>query len=89
MIAPDSEKLSSKGHHLFSTRFGPLDVHGSVENGLGYEDLVEYAETMEIAERTFHVLGLAFLIELKEDSKFEKDKSRLSLLKHTLSERGK
>ena len=38
-IKPDIESLASPGHHLLITRFGPLDLLGTIEKDLGYADL--------------------------------------------------
>ncbi|MDM8523977.1 hypothetical protein QUF80_11470 [Desulfococcaceae bacterium HSG8] len=88
-IRPDAESLGSQGHHLLITRFGPLDILGTIENGLGYTDLIGHTEDIQIENRTFRVLSLEYFIEIKEKSLFEKDRLRMSALKHTLNEREK
>ncbi len=88
-IKPDAEVLGSTGHHLLMTRFGPLDILGAIEKGLGYPDLIGHTEAIQIENRTFRVLSLEYLIETKEKSLFEKDRLRMSALKHTLNEREK
>ncbi len=88
-IKPDAEVLGSTGPHLLMTRFGPLDLLGTIEKGLGYTDLIGHTEDIQFENRTFQVLSLEYLIETKENSLFEKDRLRMSALKHTLNEREK
>lgn len=88
-IKPDAESLGPPGHHLLTTRLGPLDVLGTIENGLCYADLIGHTEEVQIENRTFNMLSLEYLIQIKETSLFEKDRMRMPVLKHTLNERKK
>lgn len=88
-IKPDAQTLGSTGHHLLMTRLGPLDLLGAIEKGLTFTDLIKHTQWVQTVERSFRVLSLEYLIAIKEDSLFEKDKLRMSALKHTLIEREK
>jgi len=88
-IKPDIESLASPGHHLLITRFGPLDLLGTIEKDLGYADLIGHSEDIQIENLTFRILSLEYLIEIKEETSREKDRLILPVLKHTLKERDK
>ncbi len=88
-LKPDPDSLASIGHHLLMTRFGPLDLLGSIENRMDYSDLMDRSEEVHIENMKFQVLSLQFLIESKEQSSREKDLLKLRILKHTLLEREK
>lgn len=88
-IKPDIESLSSPGHHLLITRFGPLDLLGTIEKDLGYADLVGHSEEIQIENMAFRILSLEYLVEIKEETSREKDRLILPILKHTLKEREK
>jgi hypothetical protein len=47
---PSQTDLSSPGHQLLMTRFGPLDVLGSIGKGRRYQDLLPHAAEMTIGE---------------------------------------
>lgn len=84
IIEPTAEHLSGKGHSLFTTRLGPLDVLATIEQGHSYEDLVGYAIEINFRGHTIRVLDLEMLIKLKKTSKDPKDNQRLPVLEETL-----
>ena len=88
-IKPDVESLASPGHHLLITRFGPLDLLGTIEKKLGYADLIGHSEEIQVENLAVHILSLEYLIEIKEETFREKDRLILSILKQTLKEREK
>ena len=88
-IKPDVESLASPGHHLLITRFGPLDLLGTIEKDLGYADLIGHSQGIQIENLAFRILSLEYLIEIKEETSREKDRLILPILKHTLKEREK
>ncbi len=86
-LRPNKTHLSSPGHQLLTTRYGPLDLLGSVGKGHSYEELLPHAIEMEIAsDLRVHVLALAKLIEVKEETAGEKDRATLPILRRTLEE---
>ena len=86
-IKPNSSYLSGPGHLKFITRFGPLDVLGSIGRGLTYADLLPHSVEMDIGEGIrVRVLNLETLISLKEDLGTEKDRAILPLLRQVLAE---
>ena len=88
-IRPDSESLASPGHHLLITRFGPLDILGSIEKALDYTGLIRHSEEILLEGRAFQLLSLEHLLEIKKDSPFEKDQMKLAILRQTLKEKRK
>jgi len=88
-LAPGESHLMAAGHNLLTTRFGSLDVLGTIGKGLGYEDLVGHSIDIQLATRRVTVLGLARLIEVKQDAGRAKDLAVLPTLKATLSENEK
>ena len=84
---PSQTDLSSPGHQLLMTRFGPLDVLGSIGKGRRYQDLLPHAAEMTIAEGIrIRVLNLETQIAVKEEIGQEKDIAALPLLRHALEE---
>ena len=88
IIEPKESDLSGKGHALFTTRLGPLDVLAVIEEGKTYEDLLAHIVEIEFRGHTLRVLDLKMLIKLKKNSKDPKDKQRLAVLEETLRQLG-
>ena len=86
---PKQDHLSSPGHQLLMTRFGPLDLLGTIGAGQSYPDLLEHSDEIEIGKMRLRVLSLEKLIEVKEELGSEKDKATLPVLRQTLLEKGK
>jgi hypothetical protein len=86
IITPTEKHLSAKGHSLFTTHFGPLDVLAVIEKGRSYQDLIEHTIKINFRGQTIRVLELETLIELKKSSQDPKEKFRLPILEETLSQ---
>jgi predicted nucleotidyltransferase len=84
LIKPKKDDLAGKGHALFSTRLGPLDILAVIEEGRSYKDLVDHTVKIDFRGHTLRVLDLKMLIQLKRTSTDPKDKQRLPVLKETL-----
>jgi len=84
VIEPKLGDLSGKGHALFTTRLGPLDVLAVIEEGRSYRDLLDHTVEIDFRGHTLRVLDLKMLIQLKRASRDPKDKQRLPVLKETL-----
>ena len=85
-LKPDFDALKGSGHMLLSTKFGPLDILGSIEKGLGYEELIDNVIEIDFHGHTLHVLNLETLIDLKQASTRVEDQQRLKILKETLAQ---
>jgi len=83
----DLNHLRTKGHKLATTDAGPLDVLGSINENLGYQDLIASADELEVAGHRIRVLSLEHLIELKRELGRPKDRAMLPVLEATLRER--
>ena len=86
-IKPNASYVSGPGHLNLITRFGPLDVLGSIGRGLIYADLLPRSVEQDIGDGVrVRVLNLKTLIALKEDLGTEKDRAILPLLRQVLEE---
>ncbi len=86
-LKPQLAHLASAGHNLLATRFGPLDLLGSIGNAHGYLDLLPHANSTDVGDgTTVRVLDLETLIAVKEEVAGEKDRAVLPILRRTLDE---
>jgi len=89
-IAPGESHLSSSGHLLLTTRFGPLDLLGAIGQGRGHGELLGRTVKMKVgAGLSVRVLDLATIIKVKEEAGKEKDRAALAVLRRTLEEKSK
>ena len=87
-LKPDVSHLASPGHQLLMTRFGPLDVLGTIGRSRGYDDLLPHAHEVEVGEGLrVWVLDLETLIAVKEEVGGEKDLAVLPIMRRTLEEK--
>src|ERR1019366_1812020 len=87
-LKPDASHLSSPGRHNLITNCGPVDVLGTIDRGLGYEDLLPHTVEMEIGGGArVRVLSLATIVALKEELGGEKDRAALPILRRTLEQK--
>jgi hypothetical protein len=84
-LRPGKPALLSTGHQNLLTKYGPLDLLGTIGNDLGYEELLPRSAEMLIADGVrVRILNLETLIEVKEQLNGEKDRAMLPILRHTL-----
>ncbi len=83
----DESHLRGTGHKLAITDAGPLDILGSINDSLRYEELVGDTEELEVAGQVVKVLSLRRLVELKRALARPKDLAMLPVLEATLRER--
>jgi hypothetical protein len=89
-LKPNASHLASAGHLNLITRYGPLDLLGTVGRNLGYLELLPLSSDLIIAPGIrIHVLGLETLIALKQELGGEKDLAMLPILRRTLEEKKK
>ena len=89
-LRPTESYLLSPGHQNLITRFGPLDLLGTIGRNLSYEDLLPHSVEMDIGEGIrIRVLDLETLIAVKEELGGEKDRAVLPTLRRTLEEKKK
>ncbi len=86
-LRPRLSHLAAGGHNLMATRFGPLDLLGSVGNAHTYPDLLPHTVEIVVGDGiTIRVLDLETLIAVKEETAGDKDKASLPILRRTLEE---
>ena len=75
-------------HHLnLLTRYGQVDLLGTIGQNLGFPDLLTHSNEMDIDEgMRVRVLNLETLISIKEQLASEKDIAVLPILRQTLRE---
>ena len=89
-LKPNASHLSSTGHLNLITRYGPLDLLGTIGRGLGYRDLIPHSIELNIGEGVrIRVLDLETIIALKEELAGEKDRAVLPILRRTLEQKRK
>jgi predicted nucleotidyltransferase len=85
----DKGHLRTRGHKLSTTTAGPLDILGSINDGVTYEDLIPTSDELEVAGCLVRVISLDDLVALKRKLARPKDLAMLPVLEATLRERKK
>jgi len=89
-MKPSPSRLASEGHQLLMTRFGPLDLLGTIGKGRDYNQLLHETVEMEIGPALkVRVSTLENLIKTKEETGQEKDRAALPVLRRVLEEKSK
>jgi len=84
-LRPDESHLAGGGHLNLLTRYGPVDLLGTIGNHLGYADLLAHSNEMDIGEGLrIQVLDLETIIAVKEQLGSAKDLAALPALYETL-----
>jgi hypothetical protein len=87
-LSPSESHLVSAGHQLLMTKFGPLDVLGTIGKARSYAELAPAAITTELEPGiTIRILNLETQIRVKEEVGAPKDLAVLPLLRRTLYEK--
>jgi hypothetical protein len=87
-LKPDFSHLASPGHQLLITRFGPLDLLGSIGAGHEYGELLSKSIPIRIgAGLAVPTLTLSAVIQSKEETGQDKDLAALPVLRRTLKEK--
>lgn len=85
-LVPGVSHLIGPGHQLLKTKHGDLDVLGTIEDTVIYDDV--FGDTIEVELAEIHVLAmeLARVIRAKESASRPKDLAVLPVLRATLAE---
>ncbi|MBN1607927.1 MAG: hypothetical protein JW940_14920 [Polyangiaceae bacterium] len=86
-LPPSASHLIGPGSQLLRVGVVDFDVIGCVDPGLGYDELVEATDVMDVLGYQVRVLKLEKLIELKRALPRPKDKLMLLYIEATLEER--
>ena len=86
-LRPGASHLTSSGHQMLMTKYGPLDVLGHIGRNHTYTDLINHSVELELADGLkIRVLDLETLITVKEEVGGEKDIAALPTLRSVLKE---
>lgn len=89
-LKPNASHLASGGHLNLITRYGPLDILGTIGRDLSYGDLLPHSVELDIGDGLrVQVLDLETIIAIKEELDGEKDRAVLPILRRTLDEKRK
>ena len=83
-LVPGPDALRGPGHQLLETRYGDLDLLGTIEDDLDYDALVPYTKVVRFHDHDVRLLSLAKIVEMKRRSPREKDRAGLPVLEATL-----
>jgi len=64
------------------TKFGPLDLLGTIGIGHDYDDLLKHTVELEVSGLRLHALDLETLIEIKKETINEKDNGGVKIIFH-------
>ena len=86
-LRPQASILLGPGHNLFDTRSGQLDCLGTIDDGLGYDELMSDSVMVDLGDGVHcRALRLQRLIEVKRRAGRPKDLAALPALIATLDE---
>ena len=81
-LKPELKNLANTGHHLLATKFGPLDVLGTIGIDDDYIMLEDHIEEVNISSgNAVRILNLETLITVKQKSARPKDNYMLEILR--------
>jgi hypothetical protein len=82
---PTAQLLEGEGHHLLTTRYGPLDVLGVIGKRRDFDALITKTRRRKLGNFFVSVLNLDTQIAVKEELGFRKDVAMLPTLRATLT----
>ena len=85
-IAPGESHLLGPGHQLLRTKHGDLDVLGTIDDTVVYEDVLGHTIEVEVSDFRVLALNLERVIQAKEFAGRPKDLATLPVLRATLAE---
>lgn len=88
-LRPNASHLEGPGHLLLETRYGVLDVLGTIEDSTTYDDVLSATELVDLGGFSVRVLNLERLLEVKKKLSRPKDQLMALQIEATLDERRK
>jgi predicted nucleotidyltransferase len=77
-LRPNESHLEGPGHLLLETRYGVLDLLGTIEEATTYDDLLSHSSWVDLDGFAVRVLSLERLLEVKR--KLDRPKDKLMVL---------
>jgi len=85
-LSPHESHLMGSGHQLLRTRLGDLDVLGTIDDDVTYDDVKDQTIEVDLGDARVRVLELSRLIQAKQSAGRPKDLAVLPVLRATLAE---
>src|SRR5688572_28515482 len=85
-LRPNASHLEGPGHLLLKTRFGVLDLLGTVEETTTFESLLEDSVRVDLEDISILVLSLDRLLKMKRKLNRPKDRLMVLQIEATLDE---
>lgn len=85
-LAPSEEHLRGPGHQLLATTLGPVDVLGSLLDGVTFDDLVDRSVEVDLDGVRVRVLDLPTLLDQKVRLGRAKDLAAIQILRRLLED---
>jgi len=85
-LTPTVEHLRTPGHQLLMTDYGPLDVLGTIEEGLDYPSLASDARVISMNSFDVQVLRLSDYLRIRKAHPRARDHARFPILEAALQE---
>ncbi len=88
-LKPGESHLSGPGHQLLDTKYGMLDVLGTIGTGRGYSELLPFARSIELGGGlAVKVLSAEALLEEKLVMRRTKDLTSIAWLQEIIRRKG-
>lgn len=88
-LRPNASHLVGPGHLLLDTRYGVLDVLGTIEESTTYDDVLADTAWVDLGGFEVRVLSLERLLEVKRKLKRPKDQLMVLQIEAVIDERRK
>lgn len=83
-LEPSLAHLRGPGHQLLMTSLGPIDVLGTLLDGVSFDDLEGQSAEVVIGDFRVRVIDLPTLLDQKQRLGREKDRAAVQMLRHLL-----
>jgi predicted nucleotidyltransferase len=85
-LRPNASHLEGPGHLLLKTRFGVLDLLGTVEEDTAFDSLLPHSRRVDLGDVSIRVVSLERLLEIKKKLGRPKDRLMVLQIEATLDE---
>lgn len=85
-LRPNLSHLSARGHNLLPTKFGALDILGTIGRANSYDELSTHVNEFRLTEHlTIAVMDLTTQIAVKREVNGPKDRAQIPILEELLA----